>query len=180
MLADCHVKELKTNEDLKSLFITKLHHLTTMMSSKYNLVLFQLLWLKSPVHTLQLNLECQLNSLNGLLHEKGKVRFCRRDVDESLHGDGFSNIHSWRSRSELENNSCEILKIFNLGKKKGRLFLMWKNIGVRSKIILYFFIIVTAAGGGGTSMVNLVREKKETVWWFLLLQNICGERNFLI
>jgi len=75
MLADYHVKELRTNEDLKSLFITKLHHLTTMMSSKYNLVLFQLLWLKSPVHPLQLNLECQLNSLNGLLHEKGKVRF---------------------------------------------------------------------------------------------------------
>jgi len=58
--------------------------------------------------------------------------------------------------------------------------------------MLYFFIIVTAAGGGGTSMVNLVieksgrnmvnlvREKKETVWWFLLLQNIRGERNFLI
>jgi len=43
--------------------------------------------------------------------------FCRRDVDESLHVDGFSNIHSWRSRSELENNSCEILKNFNLGKK---------------------------------------------------------------
>jgi len=58
--------------------------------------------------------------------------------------------------------------------------------------MLYFFIIVTAAGGSGTSMVNLVieksgrnmvnlvREKKETVWWFLLLQNIRGERNFLI
>ena len=64
--------------------------------------------------------------------------FCRRDVDESLHVDGFSNIHSWRSRSELENNSCEILKNFNLGrKKKGRLFLMWKNIGVQKSCCIF-------------------------------------------